>query len=153
VNIVHLHLAINHSPLYSELFAFVFLVIGLMSGKRTLVTAGLVVAIIAAGCGFVLAWSGEGAQNTINHSPPIAGVDKTLIEEHSHSADYFTIAAYITAGFALLSLIIGWRRGHRFGRLDALIALFVLISLVIAGRTALLGGRIHHPEVRAVVTR
>ena len=139
--------------MYSELFAFVFLIIGLMSHKRTLVTAGLVIAIVAALCGFAAAYSGDGAADIINHSPPIAGVDKTMIGEHDQAAGYFCIAAYVTAGLALLSLIIGWRRGSRFGRLDALITLFVLISLVIAGRTALLGGRIHHPEVRAVVTR
>ena len=39
MNLVDLHLAINHSPLFSELFAFVLLVIGLLARKRTLVEA------------------------------------------------------------------------------------------------------------------
>jgi MFS family permease len=151
VNVVHLHLAINHSPLYTELFAFALLVIGLLARKRTLVTAGLVVAIIGALCAFAATWSGDGAADIIKHSPPIAGVDKTLIDPHEEAAGYFETAAYITGGLALISLIIGWRRGERFRWLDTLIALAVLFSLSIAVRTALLGGRIHHPEVRAVV--
>ena len=152
MNFTHLHLAINHSPLYSELFAFGLLVIGLLARKRTLVTAGLVIAIIAALCAYAAIWSGDGAAEIIkNSSPPIAGVDKTLIGPHEDAADYFATSAYITGGLALISLIIGWRRGERFRWLDTLIALAVLFSLSIAVRTALLGGRIHHPEERAVV--
>lgn len=151
MNFTHLHLAINHSPLYSELFAFGLLVIGLLARKRTLVTAGLVVAIIAALCAFAATWSGDGAAEIIKKSPPIAGLDKTLIGPHQDAADYFATAAYITGGLALISLIIGWRRGERFRWLDGLIALAVLFSLSIAVRTALLGGRIHHPEERAMV--
>ena len=151
MNLVHLHLAINHSPLYSELFALALLVIGLLARKQTLITAGLVVAIIGALCAFAATYTGDGAETIIKQSPPIAGVDKKLIDPHSQAADYFSTAAYITAGLALISLIIGWRRAAgRFRWLDALIALCVLVSFTAAGRTALLGGRIHHPEVRAV---
>ena len=151
LSLVHLHLALNHSPLYTELFAFALLAIGLLWRKQTLVTAGLVVAIIGALCAFVGVYTGDGAEKIIKQSPPIAGVDPKLIDPHSQAADYFSTAAYITAGLALISLIIGWRRAAgRFRWLDGLIALCVLVSFVAAGRTALLGGRIHHPEVRAV---
>ncbi len=152
MNVVHLHLALNHSPLYSEMFALALLVIGLLARKQTLVTAGLVVAIIGAFCGFVAAWSGDGAANIIKNSPPIAGVEQTMIGPHNDAAGYFETASYITAGLALISLIIGWRRGQRFRWLDGLVALCVLVSFLLAGRTALLGGRIHHPEVRAVTS-
>ena len=151
MNVVHLHLVLNHSPLYTELFAFALLVIGLLARKQTLVTAGLVVAIIGALCAFAGGWTGEGSETILKNSPPIAGVDQKMIEPHAQAAGYFIIAAYVTAGLALISLIIGWRRaGGRFRWLDGLVALCVLVSFVAAGRTALLGGRIHHPEVRAV---
>ena len=153
MNLVHLHLAINHSPLYSELFAFALLVIGLLARKQTLVTAGLVVAIIGALCAFAAGYTGDGAANIIKNSPPIAGLDQKMIGPHDDAAGYFILVAYITAGLALISLIIGWRRAAgRFRWLDGLVALCVLVSFVAAGRTALLGGRIHHPEVRAVTS-
>jgi hypothetical protein len=151
LSLVHLHLALNHSPLYSELFAFALLAIGLLARKQTLVTAGLVVAIIGAGCAFAAVYTGDGAETIIKNSPAIAGVEKTMIEPHAQAADYFSTAAYITAGLSLISLIIGWfRASGRFRWLDGLITICVLVSFVAAGRTALLGGRIHHPEVRAV---
>ena len=153
MNLVHLHLALNHSPLYSELFAFALLTIGLLARKQTLVTAGLVMAIIGAGCAFAAVYTGDGAETIIKKSPPIAGVETKLIDAHSQAADYFATASYITAGLAFISLIIGWLRASgRFRWLDGLIALCVLVSFVAAGRTALLGGRIHHPEVRAVTS-
>jgi hypothetical protein len=153
LSLVDLHLALNHSPLYTELFAFALMVVGLLWRKQTLVTAGLVVAIIGALCAFVAVYTGDGAETIIKKSPPIAGLDTKLIDPHSQAADYFSTAAYITAGLALISLIIGWRRAAgRFRWLDGLIAICVLVSFVAAGRTALLGGRIHHPEVRAVTS-
>ena len=45
LSVVHLHLAINHSPLYTELFAFFFVLIGLIRKNRAWVTAGLVICI------------------------------------------------------------------------------------------------------------
>ena len=153
LSLVHLHLALNHSPLYTELFAFALLVVGLLWRKQTLVTAGLVVTIIGALCAFAAVYTGDGAATIIKNSPPIAGVDQKMIGPHNDAADYFSTAAYITAGLALISLIMGWRRAAgRFRWLDGLIALCVLVSFVAAGRTALLGGRIHHPEVRAVTS-
>jgi hypothetical protein len=147
---VHLHLAINHSPLYAELFALVLLLIGLPRRNRSLVTAGLVVAIIAAFCAIGADITGDAADEVIDNSPPIAGVEKTLIAPHNDAATYFLVVACIAGALAATSLIIGWRRGERLRWLDILITVTVLVSLLAAGRTALLGGRIHHPEVRAV---
>ena len=44
MNFVHIHLAINHSPLYATLFAFFFLLIGMIIRNRSIATAGLVLA-------------------------------------------------------------------------------------------------------------
>ena len=110
LSLVDLHLALNHSPLFGELFAFALMAIGLLSRKQTLVTAGLVIAILSAGCAYAAVYTGDGAESFIKQSPPIPGVDKALIEPHAQAADYLATASYITAGLAFISLIIGWRR-------------------------------------------
>lgn len=149
MSVVHLHIAINHSPLYAELFALGLLLFGLTRRNRTLVTAGLVAAIIAAFCATATYMTGERAKDTLENAPPIAGLDKMLIGTHEESAEYFLVAACITGALAAASLIIGWRRGERLRWLDILIAVALLFSIAVAGRTAYLGGLIHHPEVRA----
>lgn len=148
---VHIHLAVNHSPLFAEIFAVCLTIFGLLRARREFVTAGLVVAIIAAICGFVAMQSGDRAADyLLNAKPPIAGVDTKLIGEHDASAGYFLIFSCITGVLAIVDLFIGYRRGIRPRWLDWTMAFLMAFCLTIAARTALLGGRIHHPEVREV---
>jgi hypothetical protein len=147
VSFVHLHLAINHSPLYATLFAFFLLLIGMMIHNRSVVTAGLVIVIVAALCGLAAYYSGDQAKDIIDKGPPIAGVEKTMIEPHDQAAGFFLLSSGVAAALALVTLFI--RR-----RWLEVVLLFVLVwSLTVVVRVALLGGRIHHPEVRAVITR
>jgi len=151
VNSVHLHLAINHSPLYATLFAFFLLLIGMMIRNRSVVTAGLVITIVAALCAIATYSAGDEASDIIDHSPPIAGVDKTMIEPHSGAAGWFLTASCITGGLAIVVLFIGRRRGERPRWMEVVMLFALVFCLVTVARVALLGGRIHHPEVRAVV--
>ena len=96
LNFVHLHLAINHSPLYSELFAFFLVLIGVARKNRILATAGLVFCVIAALAGFAADFTGDQAKDILRSAPPIAGLDKQLIEPHDAAATNFLIAASIT---------------------------------------------------------
>jgi hypothetical protein len=142
----HLHLAINHSPLYAEVFAFFLLLIGVIRRNRTLVTAGLVTAIVAALCGYVADWSGDGAADILKHAnPPIAGVDLQAIGLHDQAATFVLISGSITGAAAIIAL---WKR-RRW--LEIVILVLAFWSITVAVRVALLGGRIHHPEVRAVI--
>jgi hypothetical protein len=150
LSVVHLHLAINHSPLYAELFAFFFTLAGLLRKNRGLVTSGLVICSVAALCAGAAYWSGDQASDLIDQSRPIAGLDKTLIGEHAGAAAWFLGAACVTAVLAIVALIVGRKRGERPRWLEVVVLLLILFSLTVVARTALLGGRIHHPEVRAV---
>src|SRR5258708_17782863 len=86
-NAAHIHLAINHSPLFAEIFAFCLIVFGLWRARREFVTAALVVAIIAALCGVAADLSGDKAADLLTKAnPPIAGVDTKLIGEHDDAA-------------------------------------------------------------------
>jgi hypothetical protein len=138
---------INHSPLYTELFAFFFVLIGVIIRNRTIVTAGLVIAIIGALCGIAADFTGDKAADIIGHQkPPIAGVDTTLIHEHDLAAGFALTSCCICGGVAVLLFF--------FRRRWLEIVLIVLLawSFSVVARTALLGGRIHHPEVRPVVS-
>jgi len=85
MNFVHIHLAINHSPLYATLFAFFFVLIGAIIRNRTVVTAGLIIAIIAALAAIATDLTGDQAAHIIKSSPPIAGLDPQLIQRARRS--------------------------------------------------------------------
>jgi hypothetical protein len=148
-SVTHIHLAINHSPLFAELFALCLAVFGLLKARREFVTAGLVVAIISALCAIGADWSGGGAADFLTKAnPPLAGVDTKAIGPHDDAAGVFLTASCITGGMAIIALFIGHRRGARPRWLELVTALAILISLALSGYTALLGGRIHHQEER-----
>ena len=146
MNYVHIHLAINHSPLYATLFAFFVLLIGVVRRNRTLGNAGLVITIIAALCGIAADLTGGKASDIIDHSPPIAGVDKTLIHEHDLAASFAVTSTCIAGGVALILFF------YRRRWLEILLIVILAWSFSVVARTALLGGRIHHPEVRPVAS-
>ena len=151
IQLDHIHLAINHSPLYAETFAFFLLLIGVIRRNGTLITTGLVMAIIAALCGYAADWSGNGAADILkNANPPIAGVDTNAIGLHDEAATFVLISGSITGAAAIVALWWG-RRGTRPRWLEILIIVLALWSVSVIVRVALLGGRIHHPEVRAVI--
>jgi len=126
----------------------------LIKKRREFVTAGLVVCILAALCGIAAYLAGDGAADFISHAnPPIAGVDKTLINEHNLAANFFLGSSCITGFLSIVVLFIGHSRGTRPRWMEVVMAILIAHSLSVAGRTALLGGRIHHEEVRALSVR
>ena len=143
MNFVHIHLAINHSPLYATLFALFLLLIGMVKRNRSVATAGLVLAIVAALCAGATFFTGDQAADIIKDSPPIAGLEKDLIREHNLAADFALGACCITGLAAIVTLFVRRRW------MEVVVLVLLLWSLSVVLRTALLGGRIHHPEVRA----
>jgi hypothetical protein len=140
----HLHLAINHSPLYAETFAFFLLLIGVIRRNRTLTTAGLAVAVVAGLCGGAAYWTGDEAAEVVQKAA-IAGVDTQAIGLHELAAKFGLAATAITGVAALAAL--RWRRRW----LEIVVVVLALWSVTVVVRVALLGGRIHHPEVRDVI--
>src|SRR5215831_4358085 len=104
MNFVHLHLAINHSPLYATLFAFFVLLVGVIKRNRSVATTGLVIAIVAAVCAGAAFFTGDQAADIIKSSPPIAGVDTDLIHEHSLAAGFCLTSACICGALAIATL-------------------------------------------------
>jgi len=151
VNFVHVHLAINHSPLYATLFALGLLLIGMMTRNRSVATSGLIIAIIAALCAIAAYTTGDQAKDIIDKGPPIAGVEKTAIEPHDEAAGYFLIASCVTGFLAIVAMFLGRKRRERPRWVEFIVLIALLFSLTIVARVAILGGRIHHPEVRAIL--
>jgi len=140
----HLHLLVNHAPIFGSLFALVLLVASFYFAPDVLRRTALVVLVGTALAGAVAKFSGEAAEDAIRGFP---GVTRQAIHVHEESADVAFIAAGIV-GVLALGALIRWRRAPipRGATVVALIATaFVAGSLVYTG---LLGGRVRHTEVR-----
>jgi len=140
----HLHLLINHAPIFGGLFALGLLVASYLYAPDVLRRAAFVVLVLTAIAGGIAKWSGDPAEDAIRGFP---GVKRELIRDHEEMADKaFVVGAVL--GVLALGALIRWRQTSVPGGVTA----FMILATAFAGGamlyTALLGGRIRHTEVR-----
>jgi len=145
-NVAHLHIAINHIPVFLIPTALVILAVGVWQRSQAIFRTGIVVAWAGVVFGLGAYLTGDPAADLVMASEKAQ--QKTLdpiVSEHDASASWALGSAVLVAA----SGIWAWRR-KGFGR-EVTVPLLVLtaLSTAILGRTALLGGRIRHPEARA----
>lgn len=145
-NLAHLHIAINHIPVVLMPAALVILVVAVWRRSETLLRTGIVVAWVGTASGLATYLTGDEAADLVMAAEKAQ--EKTLdpiVSEHDASAGWALGSAVLVAAAGVW----GWRR-KGLGR-EVTIPLLVLtaLSTAILARTALLGGRIRHPEARA----
>ena len=145
---VHLHLLVNHAPLFGALFALALAAASFIWAPDVLRRTALVVLVGAAIASFVADQTGEPAEDAIRGFP---GVKREVIHEHEEFADKSWIASGIV-GVLALGALIRWRRtpipqGVAAG---ALIGAAVVSGMM--AWTAQLGGRVRHTEIRPGAT-
>lgn len=144
MNAAHLHLLVNHLPLFAALFAGLLIAAGMLRKHEPLTKAGLVLAVVAAAGAFTAARTGEAAEEVVEG---IAAVTETAIEAHEEAAEAAVLSAIAFGTVALLALVLptrmaGAKRAATLGSLVLAVAAFGLV-----GRAANLGGMIRHTEI------
>jgi uncharacterized membrane protein len=145
-NVAHLHIAINHTPVVLVPAALVVLVVGAWRRSEPLFRTGIVIAWVGVASGLATYFTGDAAADLVMAAEKAQ--EKTLdpiVSEHDASAGWALGSAVLVA----VAGVWAWRR-RGFGR-EVTVPLLLLTALctAILGRTALLGGRIRHPEARA----
>ncbi|HKP14732.1 MAG TPA: hypothetical protein VJT85_01645 [Gemmatimonadaceae bacterium] len=141
---VHLHLLVNHAPVFGSLFALALLAASFIWAPDVLRRTALLVLVFTAISGVISDLTGEPAEDAIRGFP---GVRREVIHEHEELAEKSFIVASVIGVFALGALA-RWRhtpipQGVALGALAG--------AAVVSGMmayTALLGGRVRHTEVR-----
>jgi len=141
----HLHLALNHLPLACGVLGIILLIYGRVRRGGGLHEAALVLFVVGGLLTIPTYLSGEPSEGMVKEMP---GVDATLIEEHEDAAGFAATAIGLLAAASLVALLMQSRGRPAPGWLVGAVIVLALLSAVIMGRTANLGGRIHHAEVR-----
>lgn len=140
----HLHLMLNHIPLFGLLFGGGLLFYALARGSD-LVTRIAMVFFVIAGLGAGATYlTGEGAEEVVED---LAGVTHSAIEAHEELGFY---ALLVTAVLGVLSLLfLFWYRSRSIPRAVSVgLLVLTLIGIGVVGYTAYTGGQINHPELR-----
>lgn len=147
MNGAHLHLALNHLPIFAIAFAIGFIVWGLKRRHPALLRSGLVLVVIAAAGAGGAFLTGEPAEDVIEDQPAFS---RDRVHDHEDAADF---GLWITVAAGVVALGVLW---HAKGKVEgpatnatALVLAVSVLALVALGRTAWLGGEISHPEIRA----
>jgi uncharacterized membrane protein len=140
----HLHLLINHLPVFGSLMGALVLAHALYTKNNQTKMAAYYVIIISS-IGAVIAYlTGEPAEHLVED---MAGISHDAIEEHEDAAIY-ALYSFIALGIlSLIGLYLALKK-HASTRMMAMIVLVVsLLSFAIIARTGYLGGQIRHTEI------
>jgi hypothetical protein len=111
--------------------------------------ASVLVLVIAGGGALAAQFSGEPAEEVVEH---LQDVPKALVETHEEAALIATILAGITSLLAIVVCVVSLRRDGRINILPMsvlfLATLVTCAAMTWAGAT---GGKIRHPEIRGTV--
>lgn len=145
MNAAHLHLLVNHLPVIGTLFSIALLLWALIRRSPELTRVALGFFVLSAIGGLAAYWTGEPAEEMVEH---MAGISEPILEEHEETAELATILLGVYGLFALGSLFY-FRRRREIGRVFTSVALVLsLIPMAAMAYTAYLGGEVRHPEIR-----
>lgn len=145
MNEAHIHLMINHLPVIGTLVAVGVLGFALVRRKPEFIRLGLWLVFLTSLSTVPAYFSGEGAEELVEHLP---GISESLIEEHEEWAEIALFVSQLTGLFALASILVA-RTSERFLRFGSIITLVAAAgSFSLMGLVANTGGKINHPELR-----
>ncbi len=144
----HLHLLVNHAPIFGCVFALALLVASYLTSPDVLRKTALVILVATGVAGLLADKTGEAAEDAIRGYP---GVKREIIHDHEDMATRAWILAGVL-GVASAGALIKWRRKPVP---NAATVVFVVATAFVGGAmvyTGLLGGRVRHTEVRPGAT-
>jgi uncharacterized membrane protein len=146
VNAAHAHLLLNHLPVLGTAFGVLLLLVAFARKSDELKRVALGVFVAAALSAVAAYFTGESAEDTVERLP---GISKAMMHEHEDAAEGAAVALGILGTVSLAGLV-RFRRTARVPNWMSVSSLVLAVVVaVLMARTASLGGRIHHPEIRS----
>ena len=141
----HVHLLINHYPIFATFIGFAILLFGLIKNNQTARVIAYVIFVSAAFVSFLAFQSGEGAEDIIEKLLPES---EQYLEAHEKAAE---IVLWFAIGLGLLSAIAIYTTIKQ-KLIEKKIGLTILVASVISiaffAYVGSLGGKIVHAELR-----
>lgn len=149
MNGAQLHLLLNHFPVIVTLVALLVVIAGLFFKTAIVVRTGLYLGAVSAVLSIPAYLTGEPAEHFLKE---FMNVTKGVIHSHEEFAETAFIALLVTGVICLGAIWTEYKKS-RLNPLFVWISLSgLLISFLMMGWTAHLGGLIRHEELREAVT-
>lgn len=146
MNGAQIHLLANHLPVLGAAFAFALTAAGLLLRKDDLTKAGLWSFVASALFALPAYFSGEEAEDLIEHLP---GVLESIIHDHEEAAEKALPAILLVGAAAVGTLIRFFRTGNLSRKACVGVLALSVPVLGLLSWTAHLGGLVRHTELRS----
>ncbi len=140
-----IHLALNHFPIAGMIISLIVLLWGLLTKIDDIKTVGVTLMLLSSVLGFVVAQTGDGAEEIVEHKPLVT---EKYIHEHEQAADNAMVVIDFSAFLGVAWFILRWRKNIHLEKLFYLITLSVCFSSILIANAAHKGGQIRHDEIR-----
>jgi len=144
VNVSHLHLISNHIPTIGTVVVLALLTIAFFRRDENLKLVGLEALFVVAVLTLPVFISGAAAFTKLAKTP---GVSQTAVRLHQDVAIYGFIWLEFAGFIGWLALWGARRHGRASNGLTIATFVLTVMSLIVMGRAANLGGDIRHPEI------
>jgi uncharacterized membrane protein len=145
MNPAHLHLLLNHLPMFCGGFSIFLFLYGWVRKQDPMVNLACVLLVLNAGFAFIAHQTGEQAEHLLEGTP---GFSEEAIEHHEERTKAFLITCFVSAVFAA-SL---WWTERKTGKPSRVFRLALAVAglalFVTAWMSGSSGGAIHHSEAQ-----
>ncbi len=145
LNWPHVHLMINHFPVVGILGVLLLLAYAIVRKSNEVEMVALGLTVLLALMTIAVYLTGQAAEDTVKKLP---GVTEASIGRHEEVADLSLILMEASGILALAGLFLARRRGVMPRWLVPFVLILSLVTSVVVGYTANLGGEIRHSEIR-----
>ena len=139
-----IHLFITHLPVFGLFLGFLVLLYGIIQDERHVKVVSLAIVLISVVGGIIAFRTGESAEHTIEN---IAGISEDAVEEHEESAEVTNLFFYGLGILSLGGLYAELKRKKYAKQVLLAVMAFTIVTFSFVAWTALLGGKIRHPEI------
>jgi uncharacterized membrane protein len=141
----HLHLLVNHLPIVGVLLGSIILMAGMLLKQPIVRMTAYALLILCSILTLPAFFTGEGAEEMIEHLP---GVSHDLIHAHEEAAETALWLSEILGIFAVIALYFEQTRHKLAGIFSILTLVLNLGTFASMSYTGNTGGEIRHPEIR-----
>ena len=137
----YLHLLSNHFPILGSLFGVLLLVVALVKPNLNTTLSAYLILLVSGIGGIVAYFTGEPAEESIEH---VAGISHKLIHVHEEMAENALIFVFLLTAAAVVGLWAEraqWKSARKIERFTLVIG---IIAFILFAFTGYLGGHIRH---------
>jgi uncharacterized membrane protein len=137
----YLHLLSNHFPILGSLFGVLLLVVALLKPNLKTTFSAYIILLISGIGGFVAYFTGEPAEESIEH---IKGISHKVIHIHEEMAENSLYFVFLLTAAAIIGLWAERAQWQNAKKIELFTLVVGIVAFILFAFTGYLGGHIRH---------